>query len=143
MSNFEWCYYTLSFTCSLCFQWPWRYFKVLAVSDIFNWKCYVLVRLSWNFVGLLSTSNRSGVYRSFWLWQMFKGHNWHVSWFNKNFIVGYFIFWLMKNVSLCNNDQWYASQLSVCGKNFYIAIFLDTINMINVKLCMMVVLIEL
>ena len=49
----------------------------------------------------------------------------------------------MKNVSLCNNDQWYASQLSVCGKNFYIAIFLDTINMINVKLCMMVVLIEL
>ena len=34
-------------------------------------------------------------------------------------------------------------QLSVHGKNFNIAICLDTINMINVKLCMMVVLTEL
>ena len=32
--------------------------------------------------------------------------------------------------------------VSVCGKNFNVAIFSDTINMINVKLCMMVVLIE-
>ena len=33
--------------------------------------------------------------------------------------------------------------MSVSGKNFNIAIFLDTVNMINVKLCMMVVLVEL
>ena len=33
--------------------------------------------------------------------------------------------------------------MSLCGKNFDVAIFLDTINMIDVKLCVMVVLIEL
>ena len=36
-----------------------------------------------------------------------------------------------------------AGQLSICGKKFNFAIFLDTINIINDKLCMMVVLIEL
>ena len=36
-----------------------------------------------------------------------------------------------------------AGQLSVYGKNFTIVIFSDTINMMNVKLCMMVVLVEL
>ena len=36
-----------------------------------------------------------------------------------------------------------ASQLSTHGKNFNVAIFLDTVNMVNVKLCMMVVLTEL
>ena len=33
--------------------------------------------------------------------------------------------------------------MSVCGKNFNIVIISDTMNMINVKLCMMVVLSEL
>ena len=36
-----------------------------------------------------------------------------------------------------------ASQLSICGKYSNVAIFLDTINMKTVKLCMMVVLFEL
>ena len=36
-----------------------------------------------------------------------------------------------------------AIQLAVGGRNFNVAIFLDTINMINVKLCMMVELIQL
>ena len=36
-----------------------------------------------------------------------------------------------------------AGRVFVCGKNFNVAIFSDTINMIHVKLCMMVVLIEL
>ena len=36
-----------------------------------------------------------------------------------------------------------ASQTSIRGKNLNIVIFLNTINMINVKLCMMIVLIEL
>ena len=35
----------------------------------------------------------------------------------------------------------WSSQLSAGGKNFNVAIFSDTINMINVKLFMMVVLI--
>ena len=48
----------------------------------------------------------------------------------------------MKNVSLCN-DQWPAGRGSVCAKRFKVAILSDTINMINVKLCMKVVLIEL
>ena len=36
-----------------------------------------------------------------------------------------------------------AGRVSVCGKNFNVVIFSNTVNMINVKLCMMVVLIEL
>ena len=36
-----------------------------------------------------------------------------------------------------------AGQVSTCGINFNVVIFLDTINVINVKLCIMVVLIEL
>ena len=36
-----------------------------------------------------------------------------------------------------------AGQLSVCGKNFNVAIVLDTINMINVQFWIMLVLIEL
>ena len=36
-----------------------------------------------------------------------------------------------------------ASQSVICGKSFNIVIFSDIINIINVKLCMMVVLIEL
>ena len=49
-------------------------------------------------------------------------------------------------LSLCNDQcwaSWPAGQLSICGKNFNIAIFSDTISVMNVKLCMMVVLMEL
>ena len=53
----------------------------------------------------------------------------------------------MKSVSLCDDqcylgqpDEQPASRVSICGKNFEFAIFLDTINMLNVKLCMMVIL---
>ena len=35
-----------------------------------------------------------------------------------------------------------SDQFSVCGKNFNVAIFSDTLNMINVRLCMIIVLIE-
>ena len=35
------------------------------------------------------------------------------------------------------------SRVPVCVKNFSVAIYSDTINMINVKLCMMVIFIEL
>ena len=35
-----------------------------------------------------------------------------------------------------------AGQVSVCGKNFNVAIFWDTIDIINVKLCMVVAFIE-
>ena len=36
-----------------------------------------------------------------------------------------------------------AGWVSICGKNFNVTVFSDTINMINVKLCMMILLIEL
>ena len=49
----------------------------------------------------------------------------------------------MKNVSLWNDPVRLVGSLSVCGKNFNVAIFSVTIHMINVKLCMMVVLMEL
>ena len=58
MSEFAWWYYTLSFTSSLHFQWPWHYFKVTAVSSIFDWIFYVLIQLSCNFIRLLSTSSK-------------------------------------------------------------------------------------
>ena len=50
-----------------------------------------------------------------------------------------------ENVSLtiCH-DQFWAGQVTVLhDKNFNVAIFSDTINVINVKLCMMVLLIKL
>ena len=59
-----WWYLPLSFTCSLHFQWPWHYFKVTTVSSIFNWEFFVLIQLSWNFVGVLSTSSRSWICHS-------------------------------------------------------------------------------
>ena len=90
MSNFAWRYYTLSFTCSLHFQWPWGYFKVTAMSHTFNWKCYVLIRLSWNMVALLSTSHKSWLYHYFLLSHRFMGANWLVSRFDRNFIFGFF-----------------------------------------------------
>ena len=37
--------------------------------------------------------------------------------------------------------SWLAGGLSVCGKHFNVAIFLDTINTTNVEVCVMVVLI--
>ena len=47
----------------------------------------------------------------------------------------------MKNVSVCNDQCWAGWVIVQCGKNFNVAIFLDTINVVNVKLCMMVLLI--
>ena len=51
--------------------------------------------------------------------------------------VGMAFFWLSWKIWVCND--W----LSVCGKNFYVVIFSDTINLINVTLCMMAVFIDL
>ena len=45
------------------FQWPWSCFKVTAMSNSFH----ILIRLSWNFVWLLSTSCKSWIYHYFWL----------------------------------------------------------------------------
>ena len=46
-------------------RWPWLYFKVTAVSNSFNWKFCVLIRLSWNFVRFLIMSSRSWIYHYF------------------------------------------------------------------------------
>ena len=48
----------------------------------------------------------------------------------------------MKNVNVMIS-VWLDSQVSMCGKNLNIAIFSDTTNIINVKLGMIVVLVEL
>ena len=55
----------------------------------FNWKLYVLIRLSWNFVRLLSTSSGSWIDHHCWLSHMFKGDDCNVSSFDKNCIVGF------------------------------------------------------
>ena len=51
----------------------------------------------------------------------------------------------MKNLSLCNNQCLAGRPIihNMYGKEFNVAIFSDIINMINVKIHMMVVLIEL
>ena len=90
MSNFDWWYYTLSFTCSLYYQWTLHYFKVTASLNNCNWGFYVFIRLSWNFVGLVSTSSRSWRYNCCWLSHIFKWDNWRAFWFHRNFIVGFF-----------------------------------------------------
>ena len=75
MSNFACWQYLLSFTYSYHFQWPWQYFKATKASNSFNWKLYVLIRLSWNFVRLFITSSRSCIYHFFWFSHLFKGDN--------------------------------------------------------------------
>ena len=65
MPNFAWWYYTLNSTSSLQFQWPWHDFKVTAVPNNCNWKFHVLIHISWNFVGLLSTWTSSWIYHYF------------------------------------------------------------------------------
>ena len=45
----------------------WPYFKVTAVSNSFNRKFCVPIRLGWNFVGLSNTSSKSWIYHYFWL----------------------------------------------------------------------------
>ena len=50
----------------------------------------------------------------------------------------------MISVGLAGQEaSWLASLLSICGKNFNVVIFLDAVNIINVKLWIIVVLIEL
>ena len=66
-------------------RWLWPFFKVTAVSNSFNCQCYVLNWLSWNLEELLNTLSRS------WS-RVFKGDNWHVSWFDKNFNVDFFVY---------------------------------------------------
>ena len=49
----------------------------------------------------------------------------------------------MKNLSLCNDQCWAGQVIVRRCKDFHVAILSDTISVINVKLCMMVPLIEL
>ena len=49
----------------LYFQWPLLYFRVTALSNSSNWKYYVLIRLSQNFVRLLIMSGRAWIYHYF------------------------------------------------------------------------------
>ena len=62
------------------FQWPWLYFKVIAVSNSFSWKLNVLIQLSWNFVGLLIMSSRSWITTIFYFCTYSK-------------IIGVFLIW--------------------------------------------------
>ena len=66
------------------------FIKITAVSNRFNWKKYFLIHLILNFVALFSTSSRLWISHYFSLWRIFKGDNCHVSWFDENFIVGFF-----------------------------------------------------
>ena len=48
MWNLEWCYFSLSFTCSCLFLWPSPYFKGTAMWNWFNWIFYALIQVNWN-----------------------------------------------------------------------------------------------
>ena len=62
---------------------------VTAVSNNFSWKWYVLIRIIWNCVGLLSVPSRWWVYDYCWLSHIVKGDTWRVPWFNKTFKFGF------------------------------------------------------
>ena len=72
------------------FQSPWLCFKVTAVSNNFNWKFYDVTWVSWNFIGLLSGSSISWMYRHFWGVNIFKEDNWHIPSFEENFVEFFF-----------------------------------------------------
>ena len=65
------------------------------------WKLYVIVRLSWMFEWLLTVSTRIFICRCLWLSYPFKGNNWHVSWFDKNFNIAAFS-WTLFERNLSN-----------------------------------------
>ena len=62
---------------------------------------YFIVRLSWTFEWLLTMSTRIFVCRCLWLSYPFKGNNWHVSWFDKNFNIAAFS-WTLFERNLSN-----------------------------------------
>ena len=63
----------------------------------------------------------------------------HAVWF----VVVVVVLTHMKNASLCNDECWAGGMIVQHSKSFNDAIFSDTINAINVKRCMMTLLIEL
>ena len=73
MSDFAWWYYSLNFTHSYRFQWPWLYFT--AASNSFSYKLYLLIRLSWNFVQLLITLCRQPLR---WSWTLTTSRSLHL-----------------------------------------------------------------
>ena len=153
MSNFAWRYYSLNFTCSCHFQWPWPYFKVTVMSNTFNWKIWVLIQLSSNFVGSSSKSSRKWIYHYFSLLHIFKGDDWRVFWFDKKLkrcAVATYIENIMHDISRVNGvhsreiiSMFFFSQMSGLFKNFNIGIYSNTIDVKNVKLYLLVILIEL
>ena len=48
-----------------------------------NWNFDVLTWVGWNFIVLLSTPSRWGIYYLFWQSHKFEGGNWHISSFTK------------------------------------------------------------
>ena len=77
--------YLFSFTRVCHFQRPWFLFQGQSMLNNLNWKLYVLIWLSWNFVWLFITSSRSWIDdHYFWFLHVFKGDNWHLL-FKKNF----------------------------------------------------------
>ena len=52
-------------------------------------------------------------------------------------------FGLIKDVNLFNVSVWPAGRVLECGRYFNNVIFLNAINMVSVKLCMVVILVEL
>ena len=120
------------------FQLPWFYFKVWAVSDSFNWKCYVL--LSWNFVRLLITWSKSSTCHYIRLSYMFTGDNWHASSFEKNNTFD-FVFLSdsvkEKSFKLCMIITLLWVYIFIAG--LFLILFLDhrCLKNINYKLCVL------
>ena len=86
MSNFAWWYLVVLIELNLPIHGlftDWWYFKVTAVSNSFNWKFYVLIWLSLNFVWLLIASVRSWISNFYWFLLIFKGDYQHISSFDK------------------------------------------------------------
>ena len=63
-------------------------------------KILYYIRLSWNFIGLLSMSSRSWIYHLFWWLHVFSGDNWHIYSFACFFLFSFY-FLIVIFLSLC------------------------------------------
>ena len=84
---------------------------------------HVRIRLSWDFIGLSTTSSRSGIYHLFWWSCLFKGENWCSSslFRNRTFNIGFFSDSLKaRSLKLCIVITLLGSTLSFCFLGFMI-----------------------
>ena len=91
--NLPWWYYSLSFTCSYQFQWPWQYFKVKRVSNSSYWN-FMLLSNYLKLDGIVKYVKQIMNVSPIWWLQTSKGGNWH------------FLIWKIFNIGFLGGHHW-------------------------------------